>query len=401
MSQPSEFNKGFVAGSRAQLAALRAKFGRKPLPDVPLPGVASMNPQQRRVLPLAVIVALILGLILIAKYLTIIIVALLAAVLFYPLYQWIARKLGRPGLAATLTFIITLLVIIIPLIFTVVITIGQVKVFIDQLSAASHGISLAEGSDQILKWINSALDTLTRGSVQITMTQLQDAVASAASALANFFLNVLTGSFSGIATFVTNFILYMFIFTGVLLNAETLKRFFKAINPLGDETSMLYLDRAGRMAKGAVGGQFLIAFCQGITEAAVLYIAGVHYFFFMALILSFLSIIPLGGGILAIPIGIVMILTGEIWQGIFVLGMHFTVIVNIDNVLRPRLIPKSIRMNSALMLLAVFGGLGLFGFLGIVVGPIIMILVLTTLQIYVPVAEARNAPTPKTKSAES
>jgi predicted PurR-regulated permease PerM len=47
-------------------------------------------------------------------------------------------------------------------------------------------------------------------------------------------------------------------------------------------------------------------------------------------------------------------------------------------------------MNSALMLLAVFGGLGLFGFLGIAIGPILMILVLTTIQMYVPVAEARH-----------
>jgi predicted PurR-regulated permease PerM len=43
------------------------------------------------------------------------------------------------------------------------------------------------------------------------------------------------------------------------------------------------------------------------------------------------------------------------------------------------------------MLLAVFGGLGLFGFIGIAIGPIIMILVLTTIQIYLPVAEASHA----------
>jgi predicted PurR-regulated permease PerM len=393
MGRSAEFREGFMAGSRSHLAALRARIGHKSGREVPLPvpDASMMNAQQRRVLPFAVIAALVLGLILIAHYVTIILLAFLAAVIFYPLYKRILRKNKRPGTAATLTFIITLLLIIIPLVFTVIITFGQLKQIIDQLTAVSHSVPLPDSSSQLLDWINNFLGSLTHGSVQITAQDMQDAVASVALALASFFLTVLSNSFSGIANFVTQFILYMFLFTGILTHADSLQRVFKAINPLGNETSTLYLRRAGQMAKGAVGGQFLIAFCQGFAEAAVLYIAGLHYFFFFALVLSFLSIIPLGGGILAIPIGIIMILTGDVWQGVFVLGMHFTVIVNIDNVLRPRLVPKSIRMNSALMLLAVFGGLGLFGFIGIAIGPIIMILVLTTIQIYLPVAEASHA----------
>lgn len=401
MSRSQEFRAGFVAGSRAQLAALRARVKKKPAQEIPLPEVAAMNPRQLRALPLAVIIALILGLVLIAHYITIIMLALLAAVIFYTLYRWLLRKTHRPGLAATITFGITLLLIIIPLVFTVIITISQINHLIDQLTAVSHNAPLPDSTNRILDWVNNILASLTHGNVQLSAAEVQKAIANVASELASFFLSVLTNSFSGIANFFTQFIIYMFLFTGILINAEALQRVFKAVNPLGDETSMLYLRRAGQMTKGAVGGQFLIAFCQGIAEAAVLYVAGIHYFFFMALILSFLSIIPLGGGILAIPIGIIMILTGQGWQGVFVLAMHFLVIVNIDNILRPRLIPKSIRMNSALMLLAVFGGLGLFGFIGIAIGPIIMILVLTTLQIYVPVAEARHSLTAGTSPSDT
>lgn len=151
------------------------------------------------------------------------------------------------------------------------------------------------------------------------------------------------------------------------------------------------------MARGVVGGQFVIAAAQGVVEAGILYLAGVEYFFFFALILTFLSVIPLGGGILTIPIGIIMLLTGNIWQGLIILLGHFLIITNIDNVLRPRLIPKSIRINSALMLLSVFGGLALFGFLGIFVGPIIMILVLSTLEVFLPLAR-EYATSPTTES---
>jgi predicted PurR-regulated permease PerM len=388
-----------MAGSRAQLSALKTKLGAKaPESDSRMPDVAEeMNQQQRRALPFAAVAALVAGFILLAKYVPIIILSMIVAVLFYSVYEWLVAKTKNPGRAAMLTFIITLLSVIIPLVLAIIISVGQIKTIIDQLTEASKSVPLPSNSSQLLQWINNLLGSLTGGNVQITAAELQSAITHATSQLASFFLDLLTNAFSGIASFFTNLILYIFVFTSVLVNKDRLKRFFKALNPLGDETSELYLARAGHMTKGAIGGQFIIAFCQGVTEAAVLYFAGIHYFFFMALILSFLSIIPLGGGIVAIPIGIIMVLTGNVWQGLFVLFMHFAVITNIDNVLRPRLIPKSVRMNSALMLLAVFGGIGLFGFLGIVIGPIIMVLVLTTLQIYVPVAEASHAVNPESE----
>jgi predicted PurR-regulated permease PerM len=102
----------------------------------------------------------------------------------------------------------------------------------------------------------------------------------------------------------------------------------------------------------------------------------------MALILSLLSIIPLGGGIVTVPIGLILALTGNFWGGIFVLASHFLIVTNIDNLLRPILVPKEARLNSALTMLSVFSGIALFGFLGIVIGPVLMILIVTTINVY-------------------
>jgi len=105
-------------------------------------------------------------------------------------------------------------------------------------------------------------------------------------------------------------------------------------------------------------------------------------FFFFFLTLTALSIVPLGGGIVAIPIGIIMMLTGNFWGGLLVVAGHIIIVTNIDNVLRPRLVPKEAKLDSALTLLSVFAGLKMFGFLGIVIGPVIMILIVTTIQVY-------------------
>jgi predicted PurR-regulated permease PerM len=142
----------------------------------------------------------------------------------------------------------------------------------------------------------------------------------------------------------------------------------------------------GAMVRGAVFGQFVIALAQGLAGAVSIYLAGFHEgFFIFAIMLTALSVIPLGGGIVSIPFGIGMILFGNVFGGIFVIAWHLIVVTNIDNVLRPILIPRQARLDSALMLLAVFAGITMFGFLGIVIGPVLMIVIVTTISVYLAV----------------
>jgi predicted PurR-regulated permease PerM len=158
------------------------------------------------------------------------------------------------------------------------------------------------------------------------------------------------------------------------------------LNPLGDEVTELYLKRAGAMVRGTVTGQFVIALCQGVAGAASIYVAGFHHgFFIFATVLTVLSIIPLGGGIVTIPFGIGMIFYGNIAGGAFVVLWHLLVVTNIDNLLRPFLVPRDARLNPALMLLSVFAGITMFGAWGIVIGPVLMILIVTTIDVYLAV----------------
>jgi predicted PurR-regulated permease PerM len=219
--------------------------------------------------------------------------------------------------------------------------------------------------------------------VQVDYESIKTFASTYGSTIASFLVNFLKNSLGSIPGLVTNIILFIYIFTALLMYNKQLVRYTKQLNPMGDEVSNLYLSRAAAMTKGMVRGQFIIAFAQGITGALFLYIAGLHYFAPLALVLSLLSIIPLGGGIVSIPIGIVLLVTGNVLGGLLVLVGHFLVVTNIDNILRPKLVPKEARLNSALTMLSVFSGIAFFGFLGIVIGPVLMILIVTTIQVYI------------------
>jgi len=153
------------------------------------------------------------------------------------------------------------------------------------------------------------------------------------------------------------------------------------------------------MVRGTVNGQFVIALCQGVAGAASIYVGGFHQgFFIFAILLTVLSIIPLGGGIVTIPFGIGMIFYGNIVGGAFVILWHLLVVTNIDNFLRPILVPRDARLNSALMLLSVFAGLAMFGPWGIVIGPVLMILIVTTVDVYLAVYKGVEFDEPEAKS---
>ena len=77
---------------------------------------------------------------------------------------------------------------------------------------------------------------------------------------------------------------------------------------------------------------------------------------------------------------------------------------NIDNLIRPRLVSKDAYLNPALILLAAFGGLSLFGLLGVIYGPIIVIFFVTTIEIYLKhyqIVAAQPAALTEKKSEES
>ena len=108
-------------------------------------------------------------------------------------------------------------------------------------------------------------------------------------------------------------------------------------------------------------------------------------FFIFAIFLTALSVIPLGSGIVTIPFGIGLMLFGNIAGGLFVVLFHVIVITNVDNFLRPILVPQEARLDPALMLLSVFSGITMFGFFGIILGPVLMILIVTTISVYLAV----------------
>lgn len=338
---------------------------------------------QKRALAIATVIALLFGAYFLRGYFILIVVAAVVAYLFDPLYEWLRTRFSA-GLSATLTLFAALAIVIIPISGAVAIGVVQITTMVRSVADWVGKTDLSTLGDRTLRVVNELLDRVPfLKSTEITPEQLQHWVVTFAQRAGEWGLHFLQGAAGGLFGGLTAAIIFLYVFISLLVNGDDLRLLIRRLNPLGEEATDLYLAKMAAMVRGTVRGQFVIALAQGIAGAISIYLAGFHDgFFIFAILLSALSVIPLGGGIVTIPFGIGLALFGNVIGGIFVIAFHIIVVTNIDNVLRPILVPKEAKLDSALMLLSVFAGITMFGFLGIVIGPVVMIVIVTTISVY-------------------
>ncbi|MGV0793328.1 AI-2E family transporter [Mycolicibacterium sp. XJ1819] len=340
---------------------------------------------QKRALAVATVIAIGFGAYFLRNYFVLIVVAAVVAYLFTPLYRWFNKRMNT-GLSATLTILAAFAAVIVPLGLFVLLAVVQITTMVERVTEWVGRTDLSALGDQTLRLVNDVLHRIPFVDVTVTPDSLRDSLATVAQEVGKWLLGLLQGAAGGAVGAITAAILFVYVFISLLTNRDRVLLLIRRINPLGEDITDLYMAKMGAMVRGTVLGQFVIALCQGVAGAASIFIAGFHQgFFLFAVLLSALSVIPLGGGIVTIPFGIGMILFGNIYGGVFVILFHLIVVTNIDNFLRPILVPRQARLDAALMLLAVFAGIAMFGAWGIVIGPVLMILIVTTISVYLEV----------------
>lgn len=354
---------------------------------------------QRRALAVFTVAGLAFGAYFLRHYFVLIVVAAVGAYLFTPVFARLSRRLPV-GLSAAVTLLAALGAVIVPVGLGVFFGVVQVSRMVGTIADWAEATDLSTLGDKALQFVNDLLGRIPFGHLELTMDTVRHAMVEVGQQSGELLLHLLQGAVGGVVGAVTSAIIFLYVFVAMLVHRAELQTLIRRLNPLGEEVTDLYLAKAGAMVKGAVGGQFVIALCQGVAAAASIYLGGFRQgFFVFAIVLTAMSIIPLGCGIVTMPFGIGMALFGNVGGGLFVFFFHLVVVTNIDNFLRPVLVPRDARLNSALMLLAVFAGITMFGFWGIVIGPVLMILIVTTIDVYLAVYHGVELPEPEQRPA--
>jgi predicted PurR-regulated permease PerM len=137
------------------------------------------------------------------------------------------------------------------------------------------------------------------------------------------------------------------------------------------------------MIISVIKGVFLLVILQGLIMGFFYRLADVPFTVFWTLLSMAFGILPVVGiSFIAWFLAIIFLLTDNTSSALIVLFGFYVVVNPLDLILRPRLVSKKAYLNFTLMLLALFGGLAVGGLLGMIYGPVVMILFITTIDIY-------------------
>ena len=139
----------------------------------------------------------------------------------------------------------------------------------------------------------------------------------------------------------------------------------------------------------------LIALIQGFLAGLTLWIFGVDSAILWGVVAILFSIVPMVGAWLVLyPAALIQLISGHVWQGVGIILVTTLFISHVDNLLRPRLVGQEAGMHDLMVFFSTLGGIGLFGAVGFIVGPVIAAHFLSVLDIYSTkfAAELRKGP---------
>ena len=145
------------------------------------------------------------------------------------------------------------------------------------------------------------------------------------------------------------------------------------------------------LVSASVRATVAIAAIQGLVGGMGFAVLGIEGAAVWGLMMGILSFVPLVGATLIwLPAAVWLLLSGSVGKGVALLALGLVVLGNVDNVVRPLVLSGTARMNTLVMLVSLMGGVSAFGFIGIVLGPLVAAVVTALVESYA--AEADPPP---------
>jgi predicted PurR-regulated permease PerM len=206
-----------------------------------------------------------------------------------------------------------------------------------------------------------------------------DNFTAARGFLATNLPSVLGATFNTLASIaMMYFMLYFMLVSG--RNMESVISDFVPMNDVN--TNKVGMEVNNIVISNAIGIP-LIAFLQGVVGLLGYFLLGVDQPIFWFVVTCVTAMLPSVGAALAyVPIAIIFFAQGDQWRGILMLAYGFGIIGVVDNVFRIALSKKIGDIHPLVTILGVLAGLNLFGFIGLVFGPLLISLFLLLIKIY-------------------
>jgi len=182
---------------------------------------------------------------------------------------------------------------------------------------------------------------------------------------------------------VSNLITMLFFLYYLLYHGREVEMNLFRIIPLKDANTAILASETKKMVKANAIGIPLISIIQGLTATLGYFIFGVNEFALWGFFTGVFAFFPVVGTmVIWVPLVIYMYVTGETWNATGLLLYSLLVTGNIDYISRITIMKKMGNVHPVITVLGVLIGLGLFGFIGLIFGPLLVSYIIVLIRIY-------------------
>jgi predicted PurR-regulated permease PerM len=342
--------------------------------------------------------ALIIGLMVLTFLVTksmfkVIMGAFLMTYLTYPLYRKLQSKIKFKALSALIIILVALVIMVVLIWFMASSLMGEAYVVYTNSANVLNAITADDVKDCSLE---ECLLTEHIAEFANKNPELKASLKNQIASIGNTIFDVVKTIIIKLPAIFISLFFVIFLTFFLLIDGAKIAKEVKDILPLKQEHKDEVLNEITKTANSVLFGQILVSLIQGLTGAVGILIGswifgisnpGVVGF---GIAMAIASLIPfIGTGLVWIPLSASNILLGiinnqpNLWgYGLFILVWGAVAVANIDSITRPKLVSSMSSLHPVVVLVSVFGGLALLGFIGIFIGPIVVGIFFKMLEIY-------------------
>jgi len=309
--------------------------------------------------------------------------ALMLTLIFYPLHARLRLLIRNPHIAASLSTVIVLVTIVVPVLILMWILIYETTAFVPIVREWIMNWG-DDSPDSVRNIIPAPLQELwARVLPYIEDWNLQSMFVESVRELGNTITSFGAATLRGAFTLLINIIVLVFMLFFFFRDGEQITRKIIGLVPMEEDNKQLIVSRLDRTLVAIIRGAFITASAQGMLAGIGLAIAGVPFAVLLGFTSALLSVVPfVGASLVWAPASIYLLVNDQIIAGLGLILWGMLVVGLIDNFLRPWVVGTHAQLPILLLFVGILGGLQVYGLVGALVSPLVVVTVLVFAQIY-------------------
>lgn len=315
--------------------------------------------------------------------------ALVLAYIFYPVYKWLQRHIKSKTVSSLIVSAVLILILFLPLFFFANTIVDDARVgyiILRQKLATGNvfGVACPEDDTSTICTVTAPLNALLADPQ--TNVYLQEAISKGTT----FILTQITGFLLSLPKIMIQLAVTFFLLFYLFIEGEMMIHRGRKLIPLSSKHQAHILRKLQEVTYAVVYGSLIVAIIQGALGGFGFWLFGVGSPILWGIVMAIFALVPfVGTAVIWLPAALFLMVVGAaegnttmLWNGIGLLLWGALLVSTIDNFLKPKIIGDRGGVHPALVLIGALGGLALIGFIGFIIGPLILALLKTMLDIY-------------------